>query len=106
MQVLGLSPGIPWLRVYAWVALDLSGKPGWSGGSARCGWYGPGARLGPPPPVGKLGFLGTAGTWPTVVCVVHGPPLWLLALPFLCQVGSWVIIPVVWYGFCDPWDLF
>ena len=94
------------------MALDLSGKAGWPvgrpdvdgtalvHGSAWCGWYGPGARLGPVwlvrpwctarplPPVGKLWFLGTASSWPTVVCVVHGSPLWLMALPFLYQVGS------------------
>ena len=127
---------VTWDPLVTGLRLDyvgLSGKPGWSGGSAWYGWYGPCARLGlvglvrpwctarpvwmvrpwgtarpgmagtvllhgsaPPSSVGKLEFLGTAGAWPTVFCVVHGSPLWLMTLPFLCQGGSWVLIPVVW----------
>ena len=52
----------------------------------------------PPPSVGKLELLGTAGAWPTVCCVVHGSPLWLMTLPFRCQGVLGLLSP--WFGKC------
>ena len=49
--------------------VGLSGKPGWSGGSAWYGWYGPSARLGP---VGLVRPWCTARPGMDGTALVHG----------------------------------